>query len=58
MKETIELLQRLAASAFYGNVDVKFEQGQIVFIKQTQSYKPCDLKSKSQRGTEYEYHNR
>lgn len=48
MRETVELLQHLGAQRFYGTVEIKYEAGQIVFIKQVQSFKPVDLKT--QRG--------
>jgi hypothetical protein len=49
MNETIELLKRLARDRFYGAVTVKFEAGNVVFVKKEETFKPADLSVQPRR---------
>jgi hypothetical protein len=39
MKKLMELLNKLIAERFYGSIEIRFEAGKIVFVKQTQTIK-------------------
>jgi len=43
MNETIELLKRLAREHFYGAVTVKFEAGNVVYLKKEETLKLSNL---------------
>ena len=40
MNEAIELIQKLVRSRFYGALTIKFEAGNITFLKKEETIKP------------------
>jgi hypothetical protein len=46
MNETIELLKRLAREHFYGAVTVKFEAGNVVYLKKEETFRISTLSVK------------
>jgi hypothetical protein len=43
MQEILLLLRKLGHDRFYGSVTLKFEAGQVVFLKKEETIKPADL---------------
>ena len=50
MNDLIKLLRQLEAARFYGSVEVKFESGQVVVIRKTESIKPAVTNHRENRG--------
>lgn len=50
MNELLELLHKLEASRFFGSVEVKFEAGQVIVIRKTESIKPGAGDQRNNRG--------
>lgn len=46
MNETIELLKNLSREGFYGAVTIKFEAGNVVYVKKEETLKPANLSGK------------
>jgi hypothetical protein len=40
MNDLIKLLRQLEAERFFGSVEAKFESGQVVVVKKTETIKP------------------
>ncbi len=40
MNDLLKLLRQLEVSRFFGSVEVKFEAGQVVVVKKTETIKP------------------
>ena len=49
--EINELLRRLESARFYGSLELKFEAGQIVLLRKTETIKPNEA-GRSTRGAE------
>ena len=45
LSSTLDFIQKLAADRYFGNVQLSFQSGNIVNIRQEQSIKPADLPS-------------
>jgi hypothetical protein len=51
MNELIQLLRQLEQARFYGVLEVKFEAGNVVLLKKTETFKPTHTSYGENRGT-------
>jgi len=49
MNETIELIRHLVRERFYGAVTIKFEAGNVVYLKKEETIKPANLSGKPRK---------
>ena len=50
MDELIALLHQLEAARFYGSIEVKFEAGNVVLVRKTETLKPTQPSYGDNRG--------
>ena len=50
MQSLAMLLDELMTDGFFGSVEIKFENGQIVLIRKTETIKPAEQASRNNRG--------
>jgi len=51
MNELTQLLRQLEVAHFYGTLELKFESGQLVLLKKTETFKPTQPSYGDNRGT-------
>jgi hypothetical protein len=51
MNELVQMLRQLEQSRFYGSLEMKFESGQVVLLKKTETLKPTQQSYGDNRGT-------
>ena len=53
MQTVINVLHDLESHRFYGSVELKYEAGQIVLLRKTETIKPVDENCRNNRGKSY-----
>ena len=57
MREVESVLTELARIGFYGTVEVKFEAGQPVLLRKTETIKPANERDRNNRGSNERNHD-
>jgi hypothetical protein len=51
LSDLLTMLRDLEQAKFWGSVELKFENGRLMHIKQAQTFKPEELNRRTSRGT-------
>ena len=53
MDKLNELLREFARDQFYGSLEIKFEHGQVVLIRKSETFRPTAANYGTSRGSEH-----
>ncbi len=58
LNDLLRMLRDLEQRKFWGSVELKFENGRLMHIKQAQTFKPEDISHRTSRGNHENEHAR